>query len=193
MPSCSPIPRRSKVGTGVSVLPMRHDIVVAGQADRDTGPFRQGPARDRRRHRRLPRGVQGAAARLQDGPRRHRRRGPAGAEPAVQASASRASTASTTSSRTSSSIRRPLQKRIPIYVGGNNANNMRAHGEVGRRLAPGRRWRSTACAPRRDARCAKMAETGRPRPEDHRSSRRSSSCVSARRARKRARTTPRAR
>ena len=55
-----------------------------GQADRHARPFRQGPARDRRRHRRLSRGVQGAAARRQDGSRRHRRRGPAGAQPAVQ-------------------------------------------------------------------------------------------------------------
>ena len=75
-----------------------------GQADRDTRPFRQGPARDRRRHRRLPRGVQGAAARRQDGSRRHRRRGPAGAATSCSRSASRASTASTTSSATSSSI-----------------------------------------------------------------------------------------
>ena len=37
-----------------------------GQADRHARPFRQGPAGDRRRHRRLSRGIQGAAARRQD-------------------------------------------------------------------------------------------------------------------------------
>ena len=79
------------------------------QADRHARSFRQGPAGDRRRHRRLSRGVQGAAARRQDGSRRHRRRGPAGAATCCSRSASRASTASTTSSATSSSTPSPCR------------------------------------------------------------------------------------
>ena len=62
---------------------------------------------------------------------------------------------------------KPLQKHIPIYVGGNNPNNIMPHREVGRRLAAGRH----ACRPpaRRREDPARGGREGRPRSQDHRS------------------------
>ena len=61
---------------------------------------------------------------------------------------------------------KPLQKHIPIYVGGNNPNNIMPHGEVGRRLAAGRH----ACRPpaRRREDAARGGREGRPRSQDDR-------------------------
>ena len=178
-----------KVGTGILVLPMRHDIVVAGQADRHAGPFRQGQARARRRHRRLSRGVQGAAARRQDRPRRHRRRGPAGAEPAVQGPRRelRRQVLQVPGRR---ALSQAAAEELPIYVSGNNANNIErtvkwadgwlpAGMHVDRIRAGVKTLREQAEKAGRDSRRSRSA--------------RSSSSISARRTRPRSRASARAR
>ena len=148
-----------KVGTGVLVLPMRHDIVVTAKQIATLDHFGKGRLEDRCRHRRLSRGVQGAAARRQDGSRRHRRRGPAGAEPAVQGARRE--------------LRRqvlqvPRRRALPQAVAEAHPDLCRrqqpqqhhAHGEVGRRLAAGRH----ACRPhaRRREDAARGGREGRP-------------------------------
>ena len=93
------------------------------QADRHARPFRQGAAGARRRHRRLPRGVRRAAARkLQRGDI---------VEEGVQA-LTRLLTDRVASFdgefykyRDVELWPKPMQKRIPILIGGNNPNNIR--------------------------------------------------------------------
>jgi alkanesulfonate monooxygenase SsuD/methylene tetrahydromethanopterin reductase-like flavin-dependent oxidoreductase (luciferase family) len=112
-----------KVGTGD---PGAADAATTSwwrQADLHPRSFRQGPAGARHRHRRLPRGVQGAAARRQARPRRHRRRGPAGAEPAVQG-AGLLVRRQYYKFKDVELFPKPFQKKLPIYVSGNHANNI---------------------------------------------------------------------